>query len=98
MLLVAGSLASGQTDLPKTNTTAEANATTKANATPKTNATARTNELSKSRSDLIKATEEYKANTRQLGQLQEAELSRAKTRTEELRQLVAEGIDRKSVV
>ena len=84
-LVITSSLANGQTHLPKTNAA-------KTNVAAKANATAKTNELSKSRSDLIKATAEYKANTRHLGQLQEAELTRAKTRTEELRQLVAEGI------
>jgi hypothetical protein len=52
----------------------------------------KTNELSESRSELIEATQEYKANTQQLGQLQEEELTNAKARTGELRQLVAEGI------
>lgn len=52
----------------------------------------KTNQLSESRSELIEATQEYKANTQQLGQLQEEELTNAKARTGELRQLVAEGI------
>lgn len=61
-----------------------ASAQTKAPTTP--------NELAKSRNQLIEATREYKANTEQLGRLQEEELTRATARVDELRQLVAEGI------
>ena len=49
-------------------------------------------EVSKSRGALIEATQEYKANTQQLGQLQQEELAGAKAKAEDIRQLVAEGI------
>jgi hypothetical protein len=49
-------------------------------------------ELSPARAALVEATEEYKAGTREMIRLKEAEVSKAEARHEELRKLVADGL------
>jgi len=49
-------------------------------------------ELSTARAALVEATEEYKAGTREMIRLKEAEIARAEQTHEQLRQLVAEGL------
>jgi hypothetical protein len=55
-------------------------------------ASAAVSELSSARAALVEATEEYKAGTREMIRLKEAEIARAEQAHEQLKQLVADGL------